>query len=373
MQPPLANARRSTVLSLIVVATAVVFAATFFVNQAYQLERVHLGRTWFEKGEQSLSARQPDAAAEAFRTALVYSPNNPQYELRLAQALARAGREREATAYFLGLLQQEPGDGLINLEVARLSARAHDVAAAMRYFHAAIYGAWSEDATTRRRTARFELIEFLLAEHADTQARSELISLTDDLPRDGSTVLKVAGMFLAAQDYDDALRMFEKALALGVKSRDVYSGAGTAAYQAGRYRDASNYLGKAGLAGADSQIVRMLETANAVLRLDPFEPGLRQNERARRAARSLAIAGNRLQTCTSGPMGETGSLAGLAQEWKTSTRRANLSTLTRHPELVDSTMDLVFRIEHGTQDCAMPTPEDAALSLINRRRTASPQ
>ncbi len=366
---PLSNSQRSSILALIVLVTVLAFTATYFINRAYQRERSDLGATWFARGEQAFHAGQADAAAEAFRTALLYSPDRREYELRLAQALARAGRDREATAYFLTLLRGEPGDGLVNLELAHLAARAHNPSDAVRYYQAAIYGAWEDDATTQRRRARLELIDFLLSQHAYTQARSELIGLTADLPPDGATQAKVAGMFLTTEDYSNALRMFQSAMKLGARQADVYAGAGSAAYNLGEFSKAASYLAKAQSAGAGDPIPEMLAMAKTVVRLDPYGSGLQPRERANRAAYNFAIAGKRLQACAAGSPEPSSQLAGLVEEWRALARRVRPPTLARDPELMDSCMNLVFRIEQQTRSCAAPTSEDSALLLMERHRS----
>ena len=50
-------------------------------------------------------------------------PVSASTEIKLAEALASAGRIQEATVYFNALLESQQGSGLINLQLARLAAR----------------------------------------------------------------------------------------------------------------------------------------------------------------------------------------------------------------------------------------------------------
>ena len=157
---------------------------------------------WYTRGEQDLRAGRAEAALADFRTALSYSHDNAQYQLRLAQALMAAGHSREARTeartYLLNLLEREPGNATVNLELARLAARDHAVPDALRFYHGAIYGEWNDDPVARRRAARLELVEFLLDAGQKDSARAELIALAADLPADPALQTKVGTLLAAA-------------------------------------------------------------------------------------------------------------------------------------------------------------------------------
>jgi len=86
--------------------------------------------------------------------------------IKLAEALASAGRIQEATVYFNALLESQQGSGVINLQLARLAARQGNQSQAIEDFQKAIYGNWEGDGYVRRREVRFELINYLIAHHA---------------------------------------------------------------------------------------------------------------------------------------------------------------------------------------------------------------
>src|SRR5207248_4896001 len=140
--------------------------------------------------------------------------------------LMARGRYDQAGAYFLSLLESEPGDGLINLQLARLAVLRRDLADAQRFFHGAIYGIWDEDPDANRRQARLELIDFLLKEKHTTQAESELVALTSNLPRDRTLQLQVAGLFEGVGDFEHATRMYSEALRLDPRDGNALFGLG---------------------------------------------------------------------------------------------------------------------------------------------------
>ena len=63
----------------------------------------------------------------------------------------------------MNLWVTQPGDGFINLELARLSAKKKDPQNAIKYYRASIYGTWEGDGVVRRREVRLELARYLIA------------------------------------------------------------------------------------------------------------------------------------------------------------------------------------------------------------------
>src|ERR1051326_8514262 len=176
--------REPVLVVAIVVLAVVLWAITHGVTQAYGHREDHLARTWYADGQSAFRAGRLDAAISDFRNALVYSHDSTKVRLSLAQALAANGNIRQAQAYLRALWDEQPADGTINLELARLAARTGNVLDAQRYYHGAIYGVWDgDDPVVRRRTARLELVHFLLSRKAFQQAQSELIAFSVDIDR----------------------------------------------------------------------------------------------------------------------------------------------------------------------------------------------
>ncbi len=110
-----------TILSLMTI-TVVLFAITLFLFRSFASRREELAENWSAAGQAAMSAGNPREAVLALRTALRYAPGERSYELLLAQALGDAGDTDESYTYFLGLWETEPGDGFIDLRLARLAA-----------------------------------------------------------------------------------------------------------------------------------------------------------------------------------------------------------------------------------------------------------
>jgi predicted Zn-dependent protease len=132
------------ILSLTLVTVAL-FAVTLLLFRSFTAHRVELAQRWSTRGRQALQAGRPAEAIVALRTALSYAPGTRAYELLLAEALGEAGRTEESYQYFMGLWESEPGNGRINLELARLAAKRNERQAAVNFYRAAIYGTWEGD------------------------------------------------------------------------------------------------------------------------------------------------------------------------------------------------------------------------------------
>lgn len=367
---------RGLLLSLVIAICAVFFALTHFVNSAYQDHRAALAGQWLRAGDADAASGRVNDAIDAYRAALAYDPNNSATTLKLAEALARAGQERQAQSYLQSLLQEQPGNGPVNLQLARLSARQQDMDACLRYYHGAIYGGWSGQGETMRREARLELIDFLLARKAFTDARSELIGLTADLPRDPAVIKNVADRFARAGDDAGALRLYRDGIALqGGATSDALSAAGMSAFRLGDYRTAEEYLRRAAAAGAN--VSATLDTARAALELDPFARRLPQSSRMERLLKMLDIASARVQTCA--PQAPASSISpaagaeirqlGLLQQIALARRQLSRSR-ELDPDITDALMRLVIEAEQSRPQCTAPTPQDTAVSLIARSREA---
>src|SRR5665213_3662943 len=99
---------------------------TYFFFHSFREHRSVLEKRWYARGELALAEHNPQHAVEAFRSALSLSTANPTYELALAEALAAANRDDEAYAYFSSLHDARPGDGFLNLQLARLEVKRND-------------------------------------------------------------------------------------------------------------------------------------------------------------------------------------------------------------------------------------------------------
>src|SRR5580704_19797105 len=144
---------------------------------------------------------KPKAAIDALSSALAHAPGQRNIEIQLAEALASAGRLQEAGVYFNALLESQQGDGLINLQLARLASRQGNESQAIEDYQKAIYGSWEGDGYVRRREVRFELINYLISHQRFDQARNELLVASGNASEDDITVqLDIARAMEQAQD-----------------------------------------------------------------------------------------------------------------------------------------------------------------------------
>ncbi len=370
---------QSVVIAGVVLIAAVLWVVTHYVTRAYAAHESQLSQQWFERGAEDLKAGRLEQAVRELQTALSYSRENFQYRLRLAQALEAEGRRREARAHLLALWEQEPGNGVVNLQLARLEAEANSVGGALRYYHGAIYGVWDNDARTARREARIELVQFLLAHRQIAQAQSEIIGVAADLPPRPKLMIRVAGLMTEAGDNRRALELYRDVLALEPDNTEALAGAGKASFTLQMYSAAREYLRRALAAHTqDEQAIALLQTAELVLRMDPFERHLSAAERERRIIDAFAAAGKRLQQCAGarsvalGPGQGNSAITADHSTWTSLQPAITAKNLRRKPEQGDAAMEVVARIERdATKVCGTGSPEDQALLLIAERRDRS--
>jgi tetratricopeptide (TPR) repeat protein len=300
---------RETLVLVSIVLLAVFFVVVAFITKRYHSDQGELGRQWYERGEVALKVNNPKKAVDAFHTALVYAKETeafPVYQMSLAEALVRADRLGEAQMQLQALWEQEPGSGKVNLEMARLFAKSHNISQAIRYYHSAVFGAWEGNPEIHRRNVRIELCRFLLKENERNAAESELIALQGELPADADLHIKVGKMFMQVDDYRRALEEFQQAVRLNPKSAGAWAGAGNAAYQLVDYEQARRSLEKAvNLDPKDLDAARKLEISKLVLELDPFQRRLSQAERHNQPPVPLQDPIQPRKRCNPRPTGKT--------------------------------------------------------------------
>jgi len=365
--------REPLILALLSALAVVSFLAVSGLSRTYHAQQRSLGNRWLTRGTADLKARHFELAVTEFRAGLLYSRDNYDYQLDLAEALLGLKRTDEAYAYLINLWEREPENGLVNLELARIAAQRGETEQALRYYHNAIYAIWPGDPEVERRDARFELIEYLLAINAKTHAQSELIALAANLDDDPSLHARVADLFVQAQDYEHALAEYRVSLKLDRHNPSALAGAGRAAFELGRYDLAQRYLEAAVAANPnDAKSAALLKTAELVLKMDPFRRQISVDQRNRIVIEAFAAAGERLKSCaavgnTQGSASSAVSTPSLADNWAKMKPQITEQGLRRNPDLVEAAMNLVFDIERQTNTaCGSPTGIDLALLLISK-------
>ena len=243
-----------------------------------------------------------------------YEQDDPATEVELAGALAQAGRLQEATSYFNTLWEKQPGNGNINLQLARLAARQGQRATALERYQAAIYGVWEGDGTVRRRQVRLELVRYLIQENRFGDARDELLIAAGN-DKSTPTLMEVAGLLAEAHAPSDALRFYREVAGRRPVEVQALEGAGQMAFLLSRYKMARSYLDraldralKAGNTAHPLQdralAEKNLQIANAVLAMYPSED-LPQRERLLRVVRAYGVARKRYTACANGNAGRS--------------------------------------------------------------------
>ena len=388
--------REALILFTLLAITVSALAGVSALVRRFNSWQNTLAKRMNERGEFALRAGQASVAINFFRSALSFQREYPAALLNLAESLIADNRLDEAESYLHALWDRQPQDGTINLELARLAARRHHAADALRYYHNAVYGIWTNDPVQNRIATRFELINFLLQQNGGTQAESELIAMQAGLPPDSPLRTKVAQLFFKIGDNRSAEGEFLQALKLDRNNEAAAAGAGKAAFRLGHYRTAILYLDAAmAKAPSDQQTRDMLDTARLVLENDPFLRNLSALERQERILKAYRAATKRLDSClkaqtvnaspaSTGPQTATSTsappraetaplnnpaLQSLATRERQLRSQMTPAKLTQNPELPAAAMNFVFDVEEQTsQICGEPSGVDEALLLIGRNR-----
>jgi Tfp pilus assembly protein PilF len=360
------------ILSLLL-ATIVLFAITLFLFRSFSAHRDDLAQRWSTRGMHDLETGKPGEAIVALRTALTYAPGTRAYELLLAQALGEAGRTEESYQYFMGLWETEPGNGRINLQLARLAAKRNDRLAATNFYRASIYGTWEGDGVERRTEVRLELARYLIAGHDLEGARTELLIAGGNAPDNFDRDVTLAELLQQVDDPSDARTYLRKAIADRPNDPAALEAAGRLAYQTGDYESARRLLerAQAGQATAhqsmppnpDDVIIR--KNAARILEMMPL-PSQPARERVAHILAAKAVARKRLEACSSHFASASGlppAFQSLNARWAGVDGTSNAAALLRDTERQEAALQLAYDTELQTEKLCGPATGDDALLL----------
>ncbi len=365
---------------ILTAATAVLFAITLFLFRSFSAHRAALATQAGDRGRLALSQGRPKDAIADLRTALSYAPGERSYELLLAQALGDDGDLEGATNYFLNLWDSQPGDGFINLQLARLSRRRNERQAAIDYYRASIFGSWDGDGVIHRRDVRLELANYLIDQRQFALAQAELLIAASNAPNIPDLSIGLGDSLLRAGDQADALKEFQKAIVQSPRDAVAYERAGRLAYQMGDYVHAREWLEKAlresaGTPGsaADPQgdAATLLKNTERLLALQP-ELATTRSERINRVFKNGATAKKRFDAClrqatSAGSL--PSSMQALTSMWAAAANTTTKAALMRDPANEDTLRDLINDSELLTaQVCGAPQGDDALLLLLAPHR-----
>jgi tetratricopeptide (TPR) repeat protein len=355
--------RRRTVFAVTVVALIPFFGGVSALVRSTRDRRQQISSDWASRGDREMTAGRADRATEDYRSAQQFARDSNAYRLQIAEALVAGNHPNEARGQLLALWAETPSDGFINLELGRIAARERDTAETVRFYHAAIDGAWRHDAAVSRRKARIELATYLMAQGDRTKAQAELIALSDDLPPDAAVMTDTAALLLASGAATRAMSVVDKALTLHAHDPRALQLAGEAAFELGDFRSAARFLGAAANVGTlDADHQHMRDTSARILTIDPFARGISSRERIRRVAAAFHLAAASLDRC---PADE---LPDLRARVSAASSKATERVLAHDPEKVDQTLSLVSEIEAATAGCGAAGTDDAALQLVLKQR-----
>ncbi|HUZ04835.1 MAG TPA: hypothetical protein VMU62_05720 [Acidobacteriaceae bacterium] len=362
--------------------TIVLFIITFFSFSSFRTHRQVLENRWFARGQQALASGNAPYAVEAFRSALTLSSGNRTYEIALARALAASGRTDEAFAYYSTLRDATPGDGLLNLQLARLSVKKNEPAQAIAFYRNALNGDWKTEGVARRRVARLELAQYLLSQHQPLQAQEELLTAGGNALENPPVMNRIAGLLEQSNDLPDALTAYQRAQKYAKSNSpemlQALLGENRVAESLGDYHAAAvaleRYLARAHPAHRPAPEVSVAEASlDRLQRMEALNPlpSLPPRERAKRLLANGSIAHKRFTACMAQTHNQAqmsnqnpndlAAFATLAPRWQSfSTLR--LWKVSNNQQLQDSLASLINQTEILThRACGAPAGDDALL------------
>ncbi len=361
--------------------TVVLFMATLFLFRSFSAHRRELAVRWADRGRADLADNRPEGAIVSLRTALTYAPDERPYELLLAQALGEAGHIEESWNYFTGLWDRQPGDGFINLSLARLAAAKGETGQAVNFYRAAVYGTWNGDGIARRSSVRLELARYLMDHHELQQARTELVVAGGNAQRNPASEMAIAGLLEQAGDPRDALDYYRRAAGDDPHSISALTNAARISFALGNFGEARRSLDRAlrvaeAARPLDPSEVARLKSQQAqverVLALSP-SPALSSRERVARLLTDLPIARARLASCLGSPgIAISPQLAAISGRWSTAEPLINRGWLLADGSRQDDAAQLIFDTEVATaKSCGAPSGDDALLLRLAEQEAAA--
>lgn len=374
----------------VLAVTCILAILTWLIFRSYSQHQSDAAARWKRRGEEALAQGKAAAAVYDLRTALGYAQEDPGAQIELAQALAELNTPRnlqEAAVYLNTLWEKEPGNGYINLLLARVLAKQGQAASALDHYHAAVYGVWKGHGAVLGRQARLEMVRYQIALGRYNDARGELLIAAGN-DTSTATLMEVAGLLTDAHAPADALHMYQEVARRRPVVPRALEGAGQVAFTLGHYRTARDYLEKALNATnaahplTDRPLAeKNLRIASAVMAIYP-SPVLPQRERLRRVIHASDVARKRYTDCIDGNAGTTPAQQGNAQNgmaqiqnsqemtalgnrWQAARPKLTLAALANDAQLEQATMQLVYDTEQVTEHvCGEPSGDDAALLRI---------
>lgn len=346
-------------VSIIVVAA---FIFTGFLTSSYGRARTSRGQEHFQIGRELEAAGNVQDAAEEYRKALLFTPDDVNYRLSLAVALVELGQLDEAESHLEELLEDEPTNGLVNLMLARVAEQRGKVKQAIDYYQRSVYGYWPRDKMTTRHAARWDLVGLLEKQNRRTELVGELLQLYANSPNDLKEKSKIGFLLLQYGATSDASGLFKDLAREHPRYAEAHHGLGQSYFDSGDYPAARREFQKAIHDDpADRENTALLSLTNAVLSLDPELPRLSSGERLQRSRRLLARVAQDLGDCTAKNGGATD-----AQKQRIADAQALSASISNDADaLLLQLQDTAQQLWKDRQSfCAKNVPADTAVATV---------
>ncbi len=362
--------RDSVTLLVLLFSALILYAVTSFLFQSFSARRAQLGRQFAADGQRALASGNAEQAIRDLRVSLEYAPDAANNRLLLAEALAQAHHPDQARSYFLTLLDTQPADGFVNLQLARLARQKNDTQQTLDYYRAAAGGNWNGDSRDERFRVQLELADYLLDQQNLPAARAELLIAAADAPDDAVIASMLADKFQQASDASDALNQYRTAIKLDPKDPTPFYKAGRLAFQLGEFAEAARLLSVArrestaslGEQGAD-ELDTLLESSRRIQELT-MASDIDPQDRAEHILRALPIAKARFESCAARTNDAQipPQLQGLEAGWRDADKVRQRRSMLEDAAEQDGLVRLIFDTEELTAKlCGQPTGDDALL------------
>jgi tetratricopeptide (TPR) repeat protein len=366
----------SAAFLILTAITGVLFAVTLLLFRSFSSHRADLAVEAGDAGQAALAQHRPHDAIASLREALSYAPNQRDYQFLLAQALGEDGRIEEANNYFLNLRESQPGDGFINLQLARLARQRAQKQQAIDFYRASIYGDWKGEGDVHRRAVRLELANYLIDQKDMPEAQSELAIAASNArsTTDATLDMTFADAFVQAGDNADALRLYQKAMVDSPSNPVPYEKAGRIAYRQGDFAHAAEWLERAlresagnpgSAADPEGDTATLQKNSERLLALAPASATTRA-ERVSRELHNRALAKQRFDAC----LKQSTTMQSLAARWPAAMKTTRIALLGDRKTEADLNQLISDTEILAAQNCGAPKGEDALLLLLAQRNLA---
>jgi len=350
---------------LLLLAIAGLFAVDTFLAKTERAESQVEAVRLFEQGRALMQHGKNAEAVKRIKDAIAIERGNRDYLRTLAQAQLAAGQTADAESTLAELLQTDSTDGLANLIMGRVLAKEGRFAAAVSYFHWAIYGHWNQDAARNGLQARFELIDLLAQHNSKAELLAELLPLQDETLPSLETRARMGRLFLQADSPARAADVFRGIIHDAPTDADAYTGLGESEFARGNYRAAQRDFQTAlRLAPVDRTARQRLESCNELLLLDPTVRGLGPAEHYRRSRKLVELTTEETSRC----IGQNPSpeLRGLLEKAEKALK-APVSA-ARQGDASESNLDVAEQLwQARKKECRPPPAPDSPLALVLAR------